>query len=80
MVNIDLDFSLGKSLGICVGYAPSKQDIISFMSAKGLMNTEIWEGTQLATLSYSLNLTQVYLLFKTPLSYQLQVDLLASIV
>jgi len=45
LANIDLDFSLGKSLGICMGYTPLKQDIIFFISAEGLMNIGIQEGT-----------------------------------
>jgi len=39
--NIDLDFSPEKSLVVYVGYTPSNQDVISFISAKGLTNTEI---------------------------------------
>jgi len=37
--NIDLDIFLGKSLVVYVGYTPLNQDIISFMSTKGLTNT-----------------------------------------
>jgi len=42
-VNIDLGSSLGKSLVVLVGYIPLKQDIISFMSVKGLIDTGIQE-------------------------------------
>ena len=78
LANTDLDFSLGKSLDVCAGYTPLKQDIISFMSTKGLTNTGTQEGTQLATLSCSLSLTLVCLLFQTPLHHQFQFDLVIS--
>jgi len=78
LANTDLDFSLEKSLGVCVGYTPSKQDIISFMSAEGLKNTGTQEGTQLATLSCSLSLTLVRLLFQVPLHHQFQAELVIS--
>ena len=45
LVNIDLGSSLGKSLVVLVGYIPLKQDVISFMSAEGLMDTRIQEET-----------------------------------
>jgi len=45
LANIDLDFSLGKSLDVCMGYTPSKQDIISSISAEGLKNIRIQEET-----------------------------------
>ena len=78
-VNIDLGSSLGKSLVVLVGYIPLKQDVIFFMSIEDLMDTGIWEETQLAILLCFLNLTWMCLHFKTPLFSQLQVDLLASI-
>jgi len=59
-----------KSLDVCTGYTPSKKDIISFMSAEGLTNIGTQEGIQLATLSCSLSLTLVYLLFQVLLHYQ----------
>ena len=76
--NTDLDFSLGKNLDVCVGYTPLKQDIIFFMSAEGLTNIRIQEGTRLATLSCFLSLTLVCLLFQTPLHHQFQVELIIS--
>ena len=41
LANTDLDFSLKKSLGVHMSYILSKQDVISFMSAEGLMNIGI---------------------------------------
>jgi len=45
LVNIDLDFFPWKILAALVGNILSKQDIISYTSAKGLMNTRIREET-----------------------------------
>ena len=70
-VNIDLDSFLERSLVVLVGYIPLKQNIISFTSTEDLTNTRIQEETQLAILSYFLNLTQVHLHFKTSLLSQL---------
>jgi len=40
-VNIDLDFSLGKSLAVYIGFTPLKQDDTFSTSAKGLKNIGI---------------------------------------
>jgi len=44
-ISTDLGFSLGRNLGIYMGYTPLNQDIISFMSAEGLTIIGIQEGT-----------------------------------
>jgi len=62
LVNTDLDFSLGKSLSVYVGYILLERDVISFINAEGLTNIEIQEGTQLATLLGSWRLIRVCLL------------------
>jgi len=43
--NIDLDFSLEKSLAVHMGFILSKQDDISSMSTKDLTNIRIQEET-----------------------------------
>jgi len=57
-----------------MGYTPSNQDIMFFMSAEGLTIIGIQEGTWLVILSCFLNLTLVHLLFLAPLHYQFRVD------
>jgi len=76
LASTDLGFSLGRNLGVHVGYILLNQDVISFMSAEGLTTIGTQEGTQLVILSCSLNLTLVHLLFLAPLHYQFRVDLI----
>jgi len=67
--NIDLDFSLGKSLAVHVGFTLSEQDDTSSMSAKGLTNIGIQEETQSAILLCFLNPIWRYSRFKTSITF-----------
>ena len=55
LVNTDLGFSLEKSLAALVSNILSKQDVISYMSAKDSISTGIQEEILLVTLLYFLN-------------------------
>jgi len=41
LANTDLDFFLEKNLGVYAGFIPSRLDIISYMSARDLMDIGI---------------------------------------
>jgi len=71
LVNIDLGFFPGKTSAICVGYTLLKLDNTSYISTGGIINIEIQEETQLATLLCFLFLTLMCLLFQTLLFNQL---------
>ena len=55
LANTGLDSFLGKNLDIYVGFILLRLDVISYMSARDLMDIGIWEEIWLVTSFYSLN-------------------------
>ena len=55
LANTGLDSFLGKNLDIYVGFILLRLDVISYMSARDLMDIGIWEEIWLVTSIYSMN-------------------------